>query len=183
MPANSEKASGRIEVAAATRDQVSTMANLLELYAHDFSEFHHLELGANGRFGYPRLASYWSEPNHHPFLLKVDAELAGLVLVRKGLDGTGVWDMAEFFIVRGYRRRGIGMKVAHEVWRRLPGPWAVRVMESNGTALRFWERAIATFCGEGIGPVRVEKDGEFWQVFAFECRGASICNNLRSGAL
>jgi hypothetical protein len=37
------------------------VANLLELYAHDFSEFHPLELGADGRFGYRHLPLYRSE--------------------------------------------------------------------------------------------------------------------------
>src|SRR5205807_3674214 len=101
--------------------------------------------------------------------------LAGLVLVKRGSEVSGreaVWDMAEFFIVRGCRRQGIGMKAAHEVWRRFPGPWEVRVMESNRTALSFWQHAITTLSGEAIPPARIEKDGECWHVFAFECRHA-----------
>ena len=41
--------------------QELVLANLLELYAHDFSEFHDLELGMDGRFGYSHLPLYWSE--------------------------------------------------------------------------------------------------------------------------
>jgi len=80
--------------------------------------------------------------------------------------------MAEFFIVRGYRRQGIGMKVAHEVWRMFPGPWEVRVMQSNRTALSFWQRAIAAFNAQTIHPVRVEGDGLCWHVFAFQSNGS-----------
>jgi hypothetical protein len=43
-------------------EQELILANLLELYAHDFSEFHELELGSDGRFGYGGLPLYWSEP-------------------------------------------------------------------------------------------------------------------------
>jgi hypothetical protein len=43
-----EKPSAHIEVAPARPEQESIMANLLELYAHDFSEFHDLEIGAEG---------------------------------------------------------------------------------------------------------------------------------------
>ncbi len=165
MQATPQKPSAHIELVPAAPEQESIIANLLELYAHDFSEFHHLELGPDGRFGYKHLPQYWSEPNRHPFLIKVDGSLAGLALVKK--ESEAVWDMAEFFIMRAYRRRGIGMKAAHQVWSRFPGPWQVRVMESNRSALIFWQRAITAFTGEAIPPTRIEKDGEPWHVFAF----------------
>jgi predicted acetyltransferase len=171
MPIDPEKPSA-IQVAPASPEQEPIIANLLELYAHDFSEFHHLELAADGRFGYPDLPLYWSEPDRHAFLVTVNGNLAGMVLVKRGSevsDDARVWDVGEFFIVRGYRRRGIGMKVAHEVWRRFPGQWEVRVMESNRDAFKFWQRAITTFIGGTIQPARIEKDGECWHVLAFEC--------------
>ena len=81
-----------------------------------------------------------------------------------------VWDMAEFFILRGYRRRGVGTAAAHAVWKHFPGRWQVRVMESNTPAQRFWARAISTFLGEAVNPVRVETGSGFWQVFSFEAK-------------
>ena len=113
-----------IEVVAAAPEQEPILANLLEMYAHDFSEFAAVELGADGRFGYPRLPLYWTEPDRHPLLVRVDGKWAGFVLVKRGSEVSGdanVWDVAEFFIARRYRRRGIGMNVAHEVWCRFPG--------------------------------------------------------------
>lgn len=167
--------SAHIEIIPAAAEQESIVANLLELYAHDFSEFHHLELGADGRFGYRQLALYWSDPDRSPFLVRVNGELTGLVLVKRSEvsgDET-VWDMAEFFVVRAYRRRGIGTEIAHEVWRRFPGIWEVRVMELNHSARLFWERAIQAFTGEALQPVRVEKGGELWNVFSFESKRVS----------
>jgi len=166
-----EKPSAHIEIIAATLEQETILANLLELYAHDFSEFHHIELGADGRFGYKHLPLYWEEPDRHPYLVKIDGKLAGFVLVKRGPGVSGnenVWDVAEFFIVRGYRRRGLGMKVAHEVWRRYPGRWEVRVMESNHSAKVFWERTITKFIGEMTPSVCVEKNGGRWHLFSFE---------------
>ena len=160
-----------IEVIRATAEQEAILANLLELYAHDFSEFHKIELGEDGRFGYPDLPLYWREPDRHPFVVRVDGKLAGLVLVKA--DSRKVWDMAEFFIVRGYRRSGVGTQVAHEVWRRFPGPWEVRVMEKNHSAGQFWERAIGAFTGETARLDRVEKGGQPWHAFSFESNGAA----------
>jgi predicted acetyltransferase len=164
-----------LQVIPAEREQESVLANLLELYAHDFSEFHGLELGEDGRFGYRHLPLYWSEPGRHPFLVRMNGKLAGLVLVKRGSETSGnesVWDMAEFFVLRGYRRRGIGTEIAHEVWRRFPGSWEVRVMRSNRAARRFWERAIAAFTGKTIQPVNFEKDGERWHKFSFITGGS-----------
>jgi len=176
MRESAERQPAPIEIIAARPEEESILSNLLELYAHDFSEFHELEIGRDGRFGYCSLPLYWSEPGRHPFLVWVEGKLAGFVLVKRGSEVSGdaaVWDMAEFFVLRGYRRSGIGTHVAHEIWRRFPGVWEVRVMESNVLARPFWEHTISTFTGEPVHPVRVEHDGKCWTLFAFESsRGA-----------
>src|SRR5215216_5736691 len=118
----------KVAIIPALEEQEPILANLLELYAHDFSEFIDLRLGADGRFGYRYLPLYWKEPDRYPFLIMVNDQLAGFVFVRRGSEisnDTDVWDMAEFFIVRGYRRRGIGTEVAHKIWRNFPGKWEV----------------------------------------------------------
>ena len=162
--------SAQIEVLSAAREQEPILANLLELYVHDFSEFLDVEVGSDGRFGYPRLPLYWSEPGRHPFLVRVDGHWAGFALVTRGSEVSGrkdVWDMAEFFVLRGYRRRGIGTQIAQEVWRLFPGWWEVRVMEPNVSARDFWRRAIGAFVGKTGLPVRFEKGGPDWDVFSF----------------
>ena len=113
----------------------------------------------------------YKRQDRYPFLVKVDGKLAGLVLVKRGSEVSGnraVWDMAEFFVLRGCRRRGIGTQVAHEVWKQFPGPWEVRVMKSNVSAHDFWTRAISAFTGEAIHPVYAEKGG--WKIYTFESK-------------
>jgi predicted acetyltransferase len=167
-----------IRVVPAARDQEPILANLLELYVHDFSEILPVELGPDGRFGYPHLSDYWTDPDHYPFLIKVDDKLAGFALVKKAfalsrnaqIGGDSVWDMAEFFIVRTHRRHGVGIAAAHQAWRLFSGPRQVRVMHSNRPALHFWQRAIDTFAGHPVDPVSIERDGKTWAVFTFESR-------------
>jgi predicted acetyltransferase len=167
---HSVEPSQQIEVIAATAEQIRLLDDLLQLYARDFSEFHNVEFGPNGRFEYKALTLYWSEPCRHPFLLWVDGQLAGFALVKKGSEVSGdgsVCDMAEFFVLRAYRRRGIGTQMAHEVWRRFSGPWEVRVMHLNVSAQQFWTCAIAEFTGKDVHPVPFEKDGESWMLLSF----------------
>ena len=147
------------------------LANLFQLYAHDFSGFYDVDLGPEGRYIYTPLPLYWSEPTRFPFLVKVNGELAGFALVKRGSDVSGdpeIWDMAEFFVIRKHRRHGVGTRIAHQVWRRFPGRWEVRVLQLNDSAKPFWERAIAQFTGTTIQPVPFEKESDAWNVFSFE---------------
>jgi predicted acetyltransferase len=162
-----------IEIVPALPAQEPILANLLELYRYDFSEFIDLKLGADGRFGYKHLPLYWQESDRHPFLVMANGYIAGFVFVRKGSEishDPDVWDIAEFFIMRGFRRLGIGMRVAQEIWQKFPGKWEVRVMARNPKAKVFWERTIERFLGKTIEPMPLEKDGESWQVFSFESK-------------
>jgi predicted acetyltransferase len=161
-----------IELTPAALEQMPILANLLELYVYEFSEMLGLQVGENGRFGYDRLPLYWQDRNRFPFLIRNGA-LAGFVLVKRGSEVSGdkaVWDMAEMFVVRSQRRHGIATQVAHEVWRRFPGRWEVRVMETNPAALAFWAHAVASFKGvREATPCHFERPGKgAWNVFAFD---------------
>jgi predicted acetyltransferase len=120
LTANAERSWPGLEVFPALPEQQPILANLLELYIHDFSEFRKMQVGPDGTFGYPNLPLYWHEPDRHPLLVRMDGGLIGFALVKRGseISGSGsVWDMAEFFVLRGYRGRGIGTEIAHEIWR------------------------------------------------------------------
>lgn len=163
-----------VEVVPATADQESIVANLLELYCYDFSEFIDLTLNPDGRFQYPRLSEYWSVEGRHPFLVRGDGQLVGCVLVSRGSRISGdpqVWDMSEFFIVRNRRRRGLGLIVAQTVWSLLSGRWEVRVLAHNAPAVRFWQVATSAY-GPRRSHVTLPKAPEQqWHVFAFESSG------------
>jgi predicted acetyltransferase len=159
-----------VEIIPASSEQSPILANLLELYAHDFSEYMELEIGSDGRFGYEQLSLYWKEAGRHPFLIQASGSLAGFALVREGSRISGakdVQDMAEFFIVRGHRRLGIGMKAAHALWRRFPGKWEIRVLDRNRGAKKFWSKTIAAFIGKTLPPTAFQEDGVLRQLFSF----------------
>ena len=59
-------------------------------------------------------------------------------LVREGVPH----DMAEFFVMRKYRRGGVGTEAARGLFARFPGAWQVRQMRFNPQATVFWRRAI-----------------------------------------
>ncbi|WP_339321180.1 GNAT family N-acetyltransferase [Paenibacillus sp. FSL W8-0194] len=135
----------------------STLRNLLELYKYDFSEFDpEDDLNENGLYEYMYLDHYWTEEGRYPYLFRVGGKLAGFALVRRtGMqEGVPVYEMAEFFILRKYRRSGAGQQAAFELFDRLPGKWKVAVMETNVPAQRFWRKVIERYTGGQYDEIR-----------------------------
>jgi predicted acetyltransferase len=137
-----------IEVAAAS--EASIIANLLQLYIHDFSELFagtsRCDLDDDGLYrpDIP-LVDWWRLAGHVPLLIRVDGRLAGFALINDhGHSGAAVdRNVAEFFIVRKYRRTGVGTVAARAIFGRWPGQWEAAVMRANTGARAFWARAIA----------------------------------------
>ena len=137
-----------IEIAAAGVEHHPVLAALLELYVYDFSEILELDVGDDGRFYVPSLAIYASDPRCHAFLVRVDGKLAGFALVQRRSRLTGdeaVTDIAEFFVMHRYRRRGVGDHVARAMFDRFPGRWEVREKVNNPRAIAFWRRVIGRY--------------------------------------
>jgi len=167
----------QVKLSLALIEERLVLSNLYQLYVHDFTDFIAMELGRDGRFVYDPLPSYWTEPNRFPHFISADGQLVGFSLVKKGADFSGdsqIWDMAEFFVIRGARRRGIGYSAAVQTWERFPGPWEVRVMTTNEPALQFWKRAISRFKGETTEPVLVTKADETRWIFLFDSRSPTL---------
>lgn len=147
-----------ISLEPAAEDERASLEHLVQLYCYDWSElltdFH---AGEDGRFPGIALAPYWNEEGRHALVLRVDAKLAGFALVGgvSRLSGTrGVFDMAEFFVMRGFRRRGVGLAAAFAAFDRFKGPWEVRQRDENAAATSFWRRAIGAYTGGNYREVR-----------------------------
>ena len=163
----------KVTLDVATPSDDALLSNLLELYTHDLSAaFPNVELGADGRFGYDKLPLYWSEPDRRfAFLIKCDGRVAGFVLATRGssaADDPDVLDVAEFFVIRRYRRSGVGRQAAFLLWNRLPGTWTVRVSEGNPGAVSFWSGVIAGFTHGAVIESTRDDSPNAWRVFSFQ---------------
>jgi predicted acetyltransferase len=147
------------------------LGNLLELYVHDLSEIFPVELGPEGRFGYEKLPLYWAEPAvRHAFLIKQDGHVAGFAFATRGSPASEDpedLDVAEFFVLRRYRRSGVGRQAAIALWDSVPGHWVVRVSEANRGGLSFWSEVIRSYTsGDFVESVQ-PGDSQPWRVFRF----------------
>jgi predicted acetyltransferase len=80
------------------------------------------------------------------FLIKVADEIAGFVLLnQEGIFSNTNWKIDQFFILAKFQGKGVGNKIAHQIWNTYPGLWEVSIIPDNKSALDFWRRAISTY--------------------------------------
>ena len=147
-----------IEVKRASYDDKTILRHLLELYCYDFSEFDGADVDKHGLFNYKYLDQYWTEINRHPFLIRVEDKIAGFALIheakREGYEPS--FFMAEFFIMRKYRRKGIGGIVAYQFFDLYQGEWFVSQILTNRAAQLFWHKVIDRYTAGNFEEIRAE---------------------------
>lgn len=166
----------QVDVLKASIEQKPVLANLLELYAYDFTEFCDFDIGDNGFYGYEQLPLYWTEPTRFPYLIYVDRKIAGFILVQKGSpisDNTMIWDVAEFFVMKKYKRHGVGTVAALNIWQQFKGAWQVRVLADNHIACSFWLQAIKKFTSVPPAKIKTSIKDEDWIIYTFESKDRS----------
>jgi len=128
------------------------LENLAQFYAYDFSEVLPMHVAADGRFAEVDLGAWWVDSWRHPFLVRVGESIAGFALIatRSKITGeSGTTDMTEFFVMRRFRRSGVGRAAAVLAFDLFPGRWEVRQRTENPGATAFWRRAIEAYAKDG----------------------------------
>jgi len=153
------------------------ITNLIQLYKYDFSEFAEVgspygEVGADGRFTYEGLDSYWREDGRFALTVEADGRLAGFVLVNRWSALNQLLDhaVAEFFVLRKYRRIGVGSRAARFLFERWPGRWEVAVARYNKPALSFWRKAIGAAVDSTVEEYAGDFERQIGTVFCFDNR-------------
>jgi predicted acetyltransferase len=115
------------------------------MFRHDMSEFRGRLPNPDGTFRSERLAAAFERPDWAAYLLLAGDRPAGLAVVRDLTAPVRV--LSSFFVVRGARRTGIGLRAVREITGRHPGAWEVAFQDDNGAAAEFWRRAAAAIAG------------------------------------
>ncbi|MEZ5961160.1 MAG: hypothetical protein R3C30_12135 [Hyphomonadaceae bacterium] len=139
-----------IQLTRVTAEHGGIVARLMQFYIYDFTELlppaKIPDLEETGDFGpYPDLSVYWSTVNHTAWLIHADGKLAGFALLNdhSHLGRPVDFNMAEFFIARPSRRRGVARAAFHRLLNMHPGTWEVAIGACNKPAQGFWPSAIA----------------------------------------
>ena len=153
------------------RSHDATLSNLFEHYLHDMAEWFQFDYGPQGRYGMD-MATYWDNGRGVEAWIAYAGEIPiGFALVQSAQTFIGdadAKDMDEFFVVRRYRRSGVGREFARYVWNAYPGRWLVRVFQGNVPAVPFWRGAIAEYTEHRYREdVRTAHDRQ-WSWFTFD---------------
>lgn len=129
-------------------DEKYLLIRLMELYNYEFSVYSDNDISDYGYYGYSHIDDYWNEEGRFPYLIRVDNKIAGFALIcphcdyRKEADARCI---GEFFIMLKYRRKGIGSKVAAQLFDKHRGLWEVCYWKNNLPAGKFWKSVVEKY--------------------------------------
>jgi predicted acetyltransferase len=153
-----------VVVSKASQNDRKLLENLLQLYIYDFTEFTGGPLPLNGLYNImPDFESYWIQQGNHPFIIKVNGEMAGFILTKEIDEDRKYNCLAHFFVLRKFRRMGIGRRAAEQIFRDSKGEWELNQLLKNVPAQKFWDKVIEEV-SEGEVKVRIE-NGKRYQTF------------------
>lgn len=138
----------KVKLVSATDEHIAVIHHLMQFYMYDFSPYTQCDVEANGLFApYLELESYWDKSNNKfPFIIKTDEKYIGFALVKLiETSGQQYFSIAEFFVLKKYRRAGVGKAVAMQLFSMYKGSWEVYQMAGNTAAQLFWNKVINEF--------------------------------------
>ncbi len=162
-----------IDIVEATRKDQPVLERLFQLYQYDFSEIMGGDVEDDGFFRYISLGDVWEDERTHVYITRVEGRVAGTAIVIERSHFTGDTDVAymdEFFVMRKYRRRGVGSEFAIRLFDTVPGRWEVAEVAPNTDGTAFWRAVIGKYT-EGKFEERLE-DSDKWNgpVQTFDAR-------------
>lgn len=149
-----------IELQRAAASRRTLVRQLYELYCHDFSPMTGDDVGDDGFWTGDDFLDPWPD-DLHIYLIKVDRRWAGFAWVASGgyVDPRSThFLMDEFFVLRKYRRRGVGEWAAVWLFNHYSGTWEVGEIPENTEAQQFWRTVISRYTAGHYREVNVNNE-------------------------
>ena len=153
----------KIELVPVREQHYEVMQNLSRLYTYDLSDIaaclNGYQCDAKGQYS-DCVDEYLEDSNFDCYLFKVKDEWAGFAIIKKKIQLEGsdiespVSEMAEFFLARKFRRKGVATDTVFRIFDSYPGKWEVDVWPENRAACSFWNSAISKYRGDNVSLTR-----------------------------
>ena len=137
----------RVTLHKAKPSDLPIVKNLVPYYIYDMSEYLFWPTKPDGRHtGGDDLENYWSDPDKHAFILRAGREPAGFVLLLASNHGPSIdYSFTDFFVLRKFRHRGVGQRIARQFFRLYPGRWQIDHLKQNKPAALFWRKVVSRY--------------------------------------
>ena len=135
----------QIQLVPTTAEQAPLIANLYQYYAYESSDWEGEDVEADGLFylHQPHLQRYWQEPDWSASLILADGFIAGFLLIeRSELAGLDALEFADLFVLKRYRRHGIGRALAEQILGSGDEAWLLRFHPQDELATAFWQAVL-----------------------------------------
>ncbi len=168
----------KIELIPAPLTDYPVIQNMGRFYVYDMSEYLSRDkdwaIPEDGLYECINLKKYWETDDAYPFLIRYKNELVGFVIIdKKGSESTIDFNMAQFFILKKFTKKGIGCYVAKHCFDKFPGIWEVMVIPGNEGAYRFWRSIIKKYTANNFIEYTREVahfNDSIKNIFKFDCR-------------
>ena len=108
---------------------------------------------------YKHLGSYWEKKNRKPYFIAINTTIVGFVLLNNHTlvqkDG---YNVAEFYIKKAYRNKGIGKKAVYVLFNLFPGRWEIRQLDNNITGQKFWNNVVDKYTNHNYKEISFENE-------------------------
>jgi predicted acetyltransferase len=155
----------KVTLEEARPEAVPVLRRLMQLYLYDLGTIDGWNISAEGLYGSAdKIERFWIERGRRSFFIRADGALAGFVLIRDEATyaGAGTHEISEFFVLRKFRRQGVGEQAARMAFDLAPGPWELSQLASNVGAQAFWRAVIGRYTKGAFSDVEETHDHDGW---------------------
>jgi predicted acetyltransferase len=134
-----------LELIPASSEHLPLLGNLYQFYAYESSDWEQEDVEIDGRFYVSEayLQLYWQRPDWSAQIILLDGFIAGFLLIeRSDVPGVNALEFADLFILKKYRRQGIGRALVEQVIIASGRPWLVSYYQQDPLAVPFWQTLL-----------------------------------------
>jgi predicted acetyltransferase len=130
-----------LEICSHNDDHKAVIWNVYQFYCYETSIEDEYDLEESGLYSLSAeyFAQYWTNPRWSAHLLRWDGVIAGFALIEASEALVEAQELADLFVLKRFRRRGIAREVAFHFMAQRSVPWTVVVFDEAQDANSFWK--------------------------------------------
>jgi Predicted acetyltransferase len=124
------------------------LENVYQFYLYDMSVYNNVDIDTMGLYDVDFLNMFWKEEGLTAFFIKIAKKIAGVILLQSGKWAPPTSEdyyISEFFVLKKYRRNGVGKKALKELFCLYPGKYMLGQLPNNNPAINFWKSVYSEF--------------------------------------